>query len=65
MTYFVDHLKKNIHRTQYAGDDCGFLQTPVEKREFTDSPAFVKQLEEQESYARCPHCQSVKMLVEQ
>jgi len=63
VTYFIDHLKKIIHRRQYAGDDCGFLQTPVEKREFTDSLAYVKQLEEQELYTRCPHCQFVKMLV--
>lgn len=47
MTYFVDHLKKNIHRRQYAGDAGGFIQTPVEKREFTDSLAYIEQLEEQ------------------
>ena len=63
MTYFIDHLKKNIHQRLYAGDTCGFLQTPVKQREFTDSRAYVEQLEERDSYTTCPHCQSVKILV--
>ena len=65
MIYFIDHLKENIHRRQYAGDACEFLQTPFEKREFTDSHVYVKELEEQKLYKTCPHCQSVKMLVRQ
>lgn len=63
MKYFVDHKKKYIHERLYAGDACGFLQTPVDKREFTDSRDYVEQLEERESYMTCQHCNSVKPLV--
>lgn len=62
MTYFIDHLKKQIHRQQFAGDSCGFLSTPVEQREFTDSQTYVQSLEEDHVYTECPYCQSAQML---
>lgn len=65
MTYFVDHLKKQIHRQQFAGDLCGFLTTPIEKREFTDSQTYIQRLEENNVYTECPYCQSFQMLPEE
>lgn len=65
MTYFVDHLKKRIHRRQFAGDSCEFLSTPIEKREFTDSEAYIQQLEEKDRYTECPNCQSFQNLKEE
>lgn len=65
MYYFIDHLKKNIHKRQYAGDACGFLKTPLDKREFTDSHDYVKELRGKKSYTKCPHCQSMKTFIKQ
>ncbi|WKA59294.1 hypothetical protein QWY16_03835 [Planococcus shenhongbingii] len=65
MTYFVDHLKKRIHRRQFAGDACGFLSTPIGKREFTDSHTYILQLEEKDAYSECLNCQSFQVLAEQ
>ena len=62
MHYFVDHKKKRIHQRQFAGDRCGFVETPVEKREFTDSADYIEQLEEKDSYECCPYCQSVQII---
>lgn len=58
----MDHLKKQIHRQQFAGDSCGFLSTPVEKREFTNSQTHILQLKQKEFYKECPYCQSAQML---
>lgn len=60
MPFFIDHINKSIHQRQFAGDACGFLETPVEKREFTDSLAYIERLEKQESYTVCMHCQAIK-----
>ncbi|ANU09818.1 hypothetical protein A1A1_05207 [Planococcus antarcticus DSM 14505] len=57
--YFVDHKKKKIHKRQFAGDRCGFIETPVENREFTDRADYIEQLEKKDSYEYCLHCQSV------
>ncbi|MGI2328971.1 hypothetical protein [Planococcus sp. YIM B11945] len=65
MTYFVDHLKKQIHRRMFAGDACGFMSTPFGKREFTDSHTYIYQLEEKDAYSECPNCQSFQGLTEQ
>lgn len=62
MHYFVDHKKKRIHQRQFAGDRCGFVETPVEKREFTDQAEYVEQLGEKDSYEFCPHCQTVQSI---
>ncbi|MDN7241564.1 hypothetical protein QWY14_07155 [Planococcus sp. N028] len=65
MNYFVDHQKKRIHKKQYAGDRCGFVGTPTDKREFIDCEEYVEQLEKQEAYEKCPFCQSLQLSVEQ
>ena len=62
MYYFVDHKKRRIHQRQFAGDRCGFVETPVEKREFTDRAEYIKQLEKQDSYEFCPHCQAAQTI---
>ncbi|MGH2316627.1 hypothetical protein ACRC6Q_02610 [Planococcus sp. SE5232] len=62
MHYFVDHKKKKIHQRQFAGDRCGFVETPVEKREFTDRADYIEQLEEEDSYEFCPHCQTAQTI---
>lgn len=63
MGYFVDHRTKRIHHSQFAGDSCGFLQTPVEEREFTDEAAYVEGLEQSGEYKQCPHCQTAQSTV--
>ena len=40
MKYLIDHLTKTIHQRGNAGDRCGFLNTPIEKREFTNSESY-------------------------
>ena len=62
MHYFVDHKKKKIHQRQFAGDRCGFIETPVEKREFTDRAEYIEQLEEKDSYEFCPYCQTAQII---
>ncbi|MDQ0428017.1 hypothetical protein QOZ98_000843 [Planomicrobium stackebrandtii] len=62
MHYFVDHKKKKIHQRQFAGDRCGFVETPVEKREFTNQADYIKQLEAKDLYEFCPHCQQVQII---
>lgn len=58
MKYFIDHLQKKIHLRQFAGDRCGFTETPVEQREFSDAEDYVAQLVAEESYTICTHCHS-------
>lgn len=62
MYYFVDHKKKKIHQRLFAGDRCGFVETPVEKREFTDRADYIEQLKKKNSYEFCPHCQQVQII---
>lgn len=62
MGYFVDHRTKKIHHSQFAGDSCGFLQTPIDRREFTDKMEYVEGLAEKE-YEYCPHCQTAQSTV--
>ena len=63
MYYFVDHKKKKIHQRQFAGDRCGFVETPVGKREFTDRADYIKQLEAKDSYEFCSHCKQVQIII--
>lgn len=58
MKYFIDHKSKRIHSQQFAGDSCGFVSTPITYREFTNCPAYVKQLIEDKNYVKCPYCVS-------
>lgn len=58
MKYFVDHLRKSIHSQKFAGDSCGFINTPVSHREFTNCPGYVKGLIEDQGYSRCINCVS-------
>ena len=62
MAYFIDHNRKRIHWKGFAGDKCGFIDTPVDQREFTDSPDYIDELLSDGAYKRCPHCRSVQML---
>ncbi|WP_142826852.1 hypothetical protein [Planococcus soli] len=62
MHYFVDHKKKKIHQRQFAGDRCGFVETPVEKREFTNQADYIEQLESKDLYEFCPHCQQAQII---
>lgn len=63
MQFFVDHKYRRIHKRQFAGDRCGFVETPIEKREFTDSEIYIIQLESQDLYEVCPHCQSAPTVI--
>lgn len=62
MKYLIDHLKKTIHQREYAGDRCGIPDTPIEKREFTDSESYIDSLEAEKGYVRCPRCKSSQIL---
>jgi len=64
MQYFIDHKHKRIHERQYAGDRCGFVETPVEKREFTDSLTYIERLEGEREYLKCPHCRTVHFAID-
>lgn len=56
--YFIDHLNKKIHDGAKAGDACGFIGTPSEAREFSDSEQKIAYLKENEQYMSCAHCSS-------
>ncbi|EGA88870.1 hypothetical protein GPDM_13491 [Planococcus donghaensis MPA1U2] len=60
--YFIDHKKKKIHQRQFAGDRCGFVETPVEKREFTDQVEYIQQLETKDLYETCKYCQQAQSI---
>ena len=45
----------------HAGDKCGFVETPIDKREFTDSEDYIKSLENDKTYELCEHCQTVQI----
>ncbi|MDN7227282.1 hypothetical protein QWY22_03405 [Planococcus liqunii] len=63
MKYLIDHATKTIHQRVYAGDRCGFITTPIEKREFEDCPVYIESLQIQKGYSICPHCTSVQLMV--
>ncbi|MFD1030018.1 hypothetical protein [Metaplanococcus flavidus] len=61
--YFVDHKNKKIHQQQFAGDKCGFLDTPVSEREFTKSKSYVETLEMSEGFRICSYCQTPQLVM--
>lgn len=61
MQFFIDHKYKKIHQRMLAGDKCGFVETPIDKREFTDSEDYIKSLENEKTYELCEHCQTVQI----
>ena len=61
--YFVDHKNKKIHRHQFAGDKCGFLDTPISEREFTGSEDYVKSLEAAGEFSFCSQCQTPQLVM--
>ena len=61
MQFFIDHKYKKIHQRIYAGDRCGFVKTPIDKREFTDSEAYIRNLEDDKRYEFCKHCETVQI----
>lgn len=63
MQFFVDHKYRRIHKRQFAGDRCGFVETPVNEREFTNSGNYIEKLESEKSYEVCPHCQSAQTVI--
>ena len=64
MSYFVDHMKKKVHQKLHAGDRCGFLDTPVKFREFTDVNEYIEDLERVQGFQKCQHCQSAQIVSE-
>ncbi|MGI2328252.1 hypothetical protein [Planococcus sp. YIM B11945] len=61
MMYFIDHNKKSIHLQKFAGDRCGFIGTPVKKREFTNCPIYVVRQIKEKEYNRCSQCATVQV----
>ncbi|KMM39482.1 hypothetical protein [Guptibacillus hwajinpoensis] len=56
MKYLIDHTKRVIHRTTFAGDQCEFHTTPIDKREGTYDNLYLEKLVDKESYQVCIHC---------
>lgn len=63
ITYFVDHKNKKIHDQRFAGDKCGFLDTPVKEREFTTSEDYIIELETTKGFAFCINCQTPQLVM--
>lgn len=61
--YFVDHKNRKIHYQKFAGDKCGFLETPVSEREFTASEDYVKALEISDGFSFCTYCQTPQLVM--
>lgn len=64
MKYLIDHSSKTIHQREYAGEQCGFSDTPIDKREFIDSDFYIDLLETEKGYGRCTHCKSIQILTD-
>ncbi|WP_377891060.1 hypothetical protein [Alkalihalobacillus sp. R86527] len=58
MKYLIDHSKKVIHRTTFAGDQCEFHTTPIDKREGTLDSPYLEKLVAEKSYKVCDVCSS-------
>ncbi|WP_226659287.1 hypothetical protein [Pseudalkalibacillus hwajinpoensis] len=56
MKYLIDHSKRTIHRTPFAGDQCEFHTTPITKREGTHDHLYLQKLIDKESYEICSYC---------
>ncbi len=63
ITYFIDHKNKKIHDQRFAGDECGFLDTPVDKREFTAARDYVLTLESAEGFEFCTYCHKPQLVM--
>lgn len=61
--YFVDHKNKKIHYQQFAGDKCGFLDTPISEREFTSSTEYVNSLEIMDGFSFCKQCKTPQLVM--
>ncbi|WP_165967227.1 hypothetical protein [Jeotgalibacillus sp. S-D1] len=58
MNYLIDHETESIHRTTFAGDQCGFHNSSMDKREFTQSLSYVEKLLTEHHYKKCVFCGS-------
>ncbi|SFO93829.1 hypothetical protein SAMN05518683_101154 [Salibacterium halotolerans] len=56
MKYLIDHNTQLIHKTAYAGDVCGFNETPLEQREVSQDTYYVDTLIKTKNYAVCEYC---------
>lgn len=56
MKYLIDHSKKVIHRTTFAGDQCKFHTTPIDRREGTLNSPYLDKLVAEQSYRICEMC---------
>ncbi|WP_347551864.1 hypothetical protein ABFG93_07195 [Pseudalkalibacillus hwajinpoensis] len=56
MKYLIDHSKKIIHRTPFAGDRCEFHTTPIKEREGSRDSLYLEKLIETKAYEVCNHC---------
>ncbi|MBN8209644.1 hypothetical protein JI666_12880 [Bacillus sp. NTK071] len=56
MKYLIDHSKRVIHRTTFAGDHCEFHTTPINEREGTHDNLYLKKLVDKQCYEVCIHC---------
>ncbi|WP_147802586.1 hypothetical protein [Alkalicoccus halolimnae] len=58
MKFLIDHRNNLIHKIVCAGDRCGFNDTPVAEREFTNSHSYLELLQKQKGYSSCAHCEA-------
>lgn len=64
MKYLVDHNRKFVHEIQYATDRCKTEAALEGPKEYTDSADYISQLEETQSYMKCPYCHEVPLLMD-
>ena len=64
MKYLIDHQKKVVHEEKYTEERCSFADTPLEKRERTDSDSDIERLESEDSYLACPYCRDVHLIID-
>ncbi|WKA57046.1 hypothetical protein QWY16_11055 [Planococcus shenhongbingii] len=62
LKYLIDHVTKTIHQRDYAGDRYGFLNTPIDKREFIGDGAYIELLKTEKGYKVCNSCQTFQLL---
>ncbi|WKA58459.1 hypothetical protein QWY16_18495 [Planococcus shenhongbingii] len=64
MKYIVDHNKKHVHEQQYALGRCSVENVPFESIEYTNSHDYIRSLENEKFYVRCPYCHEVPLLID-
>lgn len=64
MTYIIDHKNKFIHELTYKEKRFGVEVLRPDTNELTNSRHYVRDLEKEKMYAKCPYCHQVPLIID-